>query len=211
MNLAPPCGLFHLAFSISFHCNAFHRMCPQSIAGLVNVPVLVLSNSASARPPPHVFYVLCLIFIQKEEKMLILYVHLLCLASISQHETTILLSCGGFQPKSQKDRLTLLSCFLFPHYTLQTKFSLLFIDLKNTVPLLDVFLWVWWARGSGDVRTHTVYLVDLLLWYWMSAKYTVSIHVEYWFLILQIFYTMCCTSVGEWGRKSQEDRLTLLL
>ena len=56
--------------------------------------------------------------------MLILYVHLLCLASISQHETTILLSCGGFEPKSQKDRLTL-------------------IILIPTIPLLDVFLWVW--------------------------------------------------------------------
>ena len=128
MNLAPPCGLFHLAFTISFHCIA--QNVPSKYCSSCNVSVLVLGNSASARPPPHVFYVLCLIFIQKEEKMLILYVHLLCLASISQHETTILLSCGGFQPKSQKDRLTLLSCFLFPHYTLQTTFSLLFIFIS---------------------------------------------------------------------------------
>ena len=130
MNLAPLYALFHLAFHfISLHC--ISQNVPSKYCSSCNVSVLVLVNSASARPPPHVFYVLCLIFIQKEEKMLILYVHrrchLLCLASISQHETTILLSCGGFEPKSQKDRLTWLSCLLFPHYTLQATFSLLFI------------------------------------------------------------------------------------
>ena len=125
--------------------------------------------------------------------------------------------CWAVEASSQKVKRIGWHCYpasFFPT-TLCKQHFLFFLfsfpDLKNTVPLLDVFLWVWWARGSGDVRTHTVYLVDLLLWYWMSAKYTVIIHVEYWFLILQIFYTMCCTSVGEWGRKSQEDRLTLLL
>ena len=60
-------------------------------------------DPAICPPPP----VLCLIFIQAEEK------RQSCLESISQHVCNIAELQRGFQPKSQIDWLELLSCFFY--------------------------------------------------------------------------------------------------
>ena len=149
----------------------YHIMCPQSMAALI------MQHSLYCVTHHHRFSMSFAWSLSRRWKRECTF-YILLVARILLDMYSIVLSCGCFEPKSQKYQVTLLSFFFYP--TTLCKHHLIFI-LSFTS---------WHVLWGQTIRCWLTVLLSctqfVLLWYQMSAKHALQFiafifHVQFWF------------------------------